>query len=78
MRLLDLFLPVSRLDTGWVVGVLIAGIILGPHVLDIFGKERPVADFMSQMGILLLMFLAGLEVDLSLFRRPSTEWSRLA
>lgn len=52
-----------------VVGVLFAGIILGPHVLDIFGKERPIADFMSQLGILLLMFMAGLEVDLKLFRQ---------
>jgi Kef-type K+ transport system membrane component KefB len=58
-----------RLKLPSVVGVLFAGIILGPHVLDIFGKERPVADFMSQLGILLLMFFAGLEVDLSLFRK---------
>jgi Kef-type K+ transport system membrane component KefB len=58
-----------RLKLPSVVGVLIAGIILGPHVLDIFGKERPVADFISQLGILLLMFFAGLEVDLKLFRQ---------
>ena len=58
-----------RLRLPSVVGVLFAGILLGPHVLDIFGKERPVADFMSQLGILMLMFLAGLEVDLSLFRQ---------
>lgn len=51
------------------VGVLFGGIILGPHVLDIFGKDRPVADFISQLGILLLMFFAGLEVDLNLFRQ---------
>ena len=58
-----------RLKLPTVVGVMFAGIILGPHVLDIFGKERPVADFMSQLGILLLMFMAGLEVDLKLFRQ---------
>ena len=58
-----------RLKLPDVVGVLFAGIILGPHVLDIFGKERPVADFISQLGILLLMFMAGLEVDLNLFRQ---------
>jgi Na+:H+ antiporter len=58
-----------RLKLPSVVGVLFAGIILGPHVLDIFGKERPIADFMSQLGILLLMFMAGLEVDLRLFRQ---------
>jgi Kef-type K+ transport system membrane component KefB len=58
-----------RLKLPSVVGVLFAGIILGPHVLDIFGKERPVAEFISQLGILLLMFFAGLEVDLNLFRQ---------
>lgn len=58
-----------RLKLPSVVGVLFAGIILGPHLLDIFGKERPVADFISQLGILLLMFMAGLEVDLKLFRQ---------
>ncbi len=58
-----------RLKLPSVVGVLFAGIILGTHVLDIFGKERPVADFISQLGILLLMFFAGLEVDLNLFRQ---------
>jgi Kef-type K+ transport system membrane component KefB len=62
--------PLSRrLRLPSVVGLMFAGILLGPHVLDIFGKERPVADFMSEMGKLLLMFFAGLEVDLALFRR---------
>jgi Kef-type K+ transport system membrane component KefB len=58
-----------RLKLPSVVGVLFAGILLGPYMLDIFGKERPVADFISQLGILLLMFFAGLEVDLKLFRQ---------
>lgn len=58
-----------RLKLPSVVGLLLAGIILGPYVLDIFGKERPVADFMAELGKLLLMFYAGLEVDLNLFRR---------
>jgi Na+:H+ antiporter len=62
--------PLSRrLKLPAVVGLLFAGIILGPHMLDIFGKERPIADFMSELGKLLLMFYAGLEVDLNLFRQ---------
>src|SRR5215475_2168504 len=62
--------PLSRrLRLPSVVGLLFAGILLGPHVLDIFGKERPIADFMSELGKLLLMFYAGLEVDLALFRQ---------
>jgi Kef-type K+ transport system membrane component KefB len=58
-----------RLKLPPVVGLLVAGIILGPYVLDIFGKERPIADFMAELGKLLLMFYAGLEVNLKLFRQ---------
>jgi Kef-type K+ transport system membrane component KefB len=58
-----------RLKLPSVIGLLFAGIILGPYVLDIFGQQRPVADFMSELGKLLLMFFAGLEVDLKLFRQ---------
>jgi len=62
--------PLSRrLRLPSVVGLLLAGIVLGPYVLDVFGKERPVADFMADLGKLLLMFFAGLEVDLALFRQ---------
>ena len=62
--------PLSRrLRLPSVIGLLFAGIILGPFVLDIFGKERPTADFFADLGKLLLMFFAGLEVDLNLFRR---------
>lgn len=51
------------------VGLLLGGIIVGPYVLDIFGKVRPIADFLAELGKLLLMFFAGLEIDLALFRR---------
>jgi Kef-type K+ transport system membrane component KefB len=51
------------------VGLLIGGVIVGPYVLDIFGKVRPVVDFLAELGKLLLMFFAGLEIDLALFRR---------
>src|SRR5262245_40602107 len=73
--------PISRrLKLPPVVGLLVAGIVLGPYVLDVFGKERPVADFMADLGKLLLMFYAGLEVDLRLFRqsqRKVTEFGLL-
>jgi len=52
-----------------VVGLLLAGTFLGPHVLDVFGKDVPVWDFVSELGKLLLMFYAGLEVNLQLFRQ---------
>ena len=52
-----------------VVGLLLSGVVLGPHVLEVFGTQRPIANFFADLGKLLLMFFAGLEVDLALFRR---------
>jgi Kef-type K+ transport system membrane component KefB len=51
-----------------VVGLLLSGVIIGPHVMDFFGEKRPVADFFADLGKLLLMFFAGLEIDLAHFR----------
>jgi Kef-type K+ transport system membrane component KefB len=51
------------------VGLLLSGVIVGPYVLDIFGTVRPIADFLAELGKLLLMFFAGLEINLELFRR---------
>jgi Kef-type K+ transport system membrane component KefB len=51
------------------VGLLLGGVIAGPYVLDIFGKVRPIADFLAELGKLLLKFFAGLEINLALFRR---------
>lgn len=52
-----------------VVGLLLSGVVVGPYGLDLIGKDRPIADFFGELGKLLLMFMAGLEVDLDLFRR---------
>ena len=54
------------------VGLLFFGAILGPHALGVFGETRPTVDFFSDIGKLLLMFSAGLEIDLALFRKVQT------
>ena len=51
------------------VGLLLAGVLFGPHVLDIFPPQHPVLQFFAEVGMLLLMFFAGLEIDLTLFRQ---------
>jgi Kef-type K+ transport system membrane component KefB len=51
------------------VGLLLSGVIVGPYVLDIFGTVRPIADFLAELGKLLLMFFAGLDINLELFQR---------
>jgi Na+:H+ antiporter len=52
-----------------VVGLLLTGVLVGPHVLEIIGESHPIADFLAELGKLLLMLFAGLEIDLALFRR---------
>jgi Kef-type K+ transport system membrane component KefB len=58
-----------RLHVPAAVGLLLGGVIVGPYVLGFFSTDRPIADFMADLGKLLLMFFAGLEIDLALFRR---------
>jgi Kef-type K+ transport system membrane component KefB len=51
------------------VGLILSGVMFGPHVLDLFGEHRPIVEFFGDLGKLLLMFFAGLEIDLALFRK---------
>jgi Kef-type K+ transport system membrane component KefB len=57
-----------RLHIPAAVGLLLGGVVVGPYVLGFFSTDRPIADFMGELGKLLLMFFAGLEIDLALFR----------
>ena len=52
-----------KLHLPQVVGVLVAGLIIGPNVLGIVSES----DFlvtMAELGVIMLMFTAGLETDL--------------
>ena len=62
----------ARIRLPAMVGLLLFGVALGPHVLGFFGEHRPIADFFAELGKLLLMFSAGLEIDITLFRRAQT------
>lgn len=58
-----------RLHLPAAVGLLLGGVIVGPYALGFFSTDRPIADFFAELGKLLLMFFAGLDIDLALFRR---------
>ena len=45
-----------------VVGALLAGVILGPAVLDML-HETEFLDKLAEIGVIVLMFCAGLETD---------------
>lgn len=61
-----------RLGQPAVLGELAAGVILGPSVIDLFAIEyfdvehlEPTVLLLAQLGVIFLMFLAGLETDLA-------------
>jgi monovalent cation:proton antiporter-2 (CPA2) family protein len=57
-----------RLGQPSVLGKLLIGIVLGPSVLGLVNETETLAEF-SQIGVILLMFIAGLETDLEEFKR---------
>jgi len=56
-----------------VVGLLLSGVVIGPHGLGLFGVHDPIAAFFADLGKLLLMFFAGLEIDIAQFRRAQNK-----
>lgn len=51
-----------------VLGKLLVGIVLGPSVLGLVNETETLAAF-SQIGVILLMFIAGLETDIDEFKK---------
>ena len=58
-----------RLHVPAVVGYILVGILVGPHVLSIVPGDSKVATFFAELGKLLLMFFVGLEIDMQQFRQ---------
>lgn len=56
-----------------VVGLLLAGVAIGPHGLGLMSERHPIADFFADVGKLLLLFFAALEIDLSLLQKAKTK-----
>lgn len=57
-----------RLGQPSVLGKLLIGIVLGPSLLGLVTETETIAEF-SEIGVILLMFIAGLETDLDEFKR---------
>ncbi|HRE23471.1 MAG TPA: cation:proton antiporter [Bacteroidia bacterium] len=56
-----------RLNIPGIIGLIIAGVIIGPHGLYILEKNSAINLF-STIGLLYIMFIAGLELDLNEFK----------
>ncbi len=58
----------ERLRLPGLVGIVLGGMLVGPFVLDWIHREG-VVEALGELGLLFLMFLAGLELDLDEFQR---------
>lgn len=61
-------LVLARLRQPAVVGYIMAGVVLGPSVLGLVHNEESVA-LLAELGVLLLLFVIGMELSLRSFRR---------
>ena len=53
----------NKLKIPHIVSMIVAGVIIGPYGLNILDRDSSFAIF-GQVGLLYLMFLAGLEIDM--------------
>lgn len=55
--------PVSKLSgLGSVIGYLIAGVLIGPHVLGLITEPETILHF-AEFGVVMMLFLIGLELQ---------------
>jgi len=66
MIILIMPLIFERIRIPGLIGVILAGIIFGPHGLGVLNRDNSIELF-GTVGLLYLMFIAGLEIDLDEF-----------
>lgn len=59
----------KRLGLSAVLGYLIAGIFIGPYVLGFVGEEGDEIMHFAEFGVVMMLFLIGLEIDPARFWR---------
>lgn len=65
-------LTFRRLPIPALVGLLIVGMLIGPGAAQILTPD-PVVELLGSVGLLYIMFLAGLEIDLDVVRHHKRE-----
>jgi monovalent cation:H+ antiporter-2, CPA2 family len=59
----------KRLGLGSVLGYLLAGVVIGPFVLGLLGEERQDLMHFAEFGVVMMLFVVGLELEPSLLWR---------
>jgi Kef-type K+ transport system membrane component KefB len=57
----------KKLNIPGIIGLILSGVLVGPHGLNLLAKNSAV-DLFSTIGLLYIMFIAGLELDLNEFK----------
>lgn len=72
--LIILFAPLvlKRFRIPGIIGLIIAGVVIGPNTLHIIEKSTSFELF-SKTGLLYIMFLAGLEIDMQEYKRNKSK-----
>ena len=60
---------VQRARIPGLIGLLLGGFVIGPHGFDLLTAGSTTIPDLGQLGLLYLMFVAGVEIDLALLRR---------
>src|SRR2546422_717789 len=62
----------KRFGLGSVLGYLLAGALIGPHLLNLVGDRADHVMHFAEFGVVMMLFLVGLEVQ------PSRLWEMRA
>jgi len=65
-----IFVPIAkRLGLGSVLGYLLAGIVIGPFIMGFIGEEGEDIMHFAEFGVVVMLFLVGLELEPELLWR---------
>lgn len=65
-----LFAPIlfQKIKVPHIIGLILAGVIVGPYGLNFLSRDSSIVLF-GTVGLLYIMFLAGLEIDMTEFKK---------
>ncbi len=65
-----LFAPIllNKIKVPHIIGLIVAGVIVGPYGLNLLNRDSSIVLF-GTVGLLYIMFLAGLEMDIAEFKK---------
>ncbi len=67
-----LFAPLlfNKIKVPHIIGLILAGMIIGPYGFNLLSRDSSIVLF-GTVGLLYIMFLAGLEIDIEEFKKNS-------